>query len=92
MLRITDALAQIEAVNQRRNAAGDVDNRAAGKIQRGETATYIVQQSAHAPDHVGHRAIDNERPERKEDAMALNFMRSAKAPEISAGVMMANIN
>ena len=25
-------------------------------------------------------------------SMALNFMRSAKAPEISAGVMMANIN
>ena len=24
--------------------------------------------------------------------MALNFMRSAKAPVISAGVMMANIN
>ena len=25
-------------------------------------------------------------------SMALNFMRSAKAPEMSAGVMMANIN
>ncbi len=25
-------------------------------------------------------------------SMALNFMRSANAPEISAGVMMANIN
>ena len=25
-------------------------------------------------------------------SMALNFMRSAKAPEISAGVMIANIN
>jgi len=25
-------------------------------------------------------------------AMELNFMRSAKAPQMSAGVMMANIN
>jgi len=28
----------------------------------------------------------------RKTAMALNFMRSAKAPVISAGVMMANIN
>ena len=37
-VRVADALAQIEAGDQRRDAAGDVDDGAAGKVQRGEMA------------------------------------------------------
>ena len=51
-----------------------------------------VEQAALAPHHVRHREVDDEHPETVKSSMALNFMRSAKAPEMSAGVMIANIN
>jgi len=41
---------------------------------------------------MGHGAIDSSDQSDRKMAMALNFMRSANAPVISAGVMMANIN
>jgi len=41
---------------------------------------------------VGHGAVDQQGPQGEQTAMALNFMRSAKAPVISAGVMMANMS
>ena len=92
-LRIADALAEIERGDQGRDAAGDVDHGAAGEVEAWNVAAVGVEQAAHAPDHVRHGAIDHERPEREKNGhRELNFMRSAKAPQISAGVMMANIN
>ena len=44
---------------------GDVNDGAAGEIQAGKVAAGCVEQSADAPDHVGHGAIDEERPEGK---------------------------
>jgi hypothetical protein len=40
---------------------------------------------------VRHRHIDQQQPGREEPEQAENFMRSAKAPQISAGVMMAKV-
>ena len=55
--------------------------------------SVAVQQAALAPHHVRHRkvhhAVDHSV---MNSSMAENFIRSANAPEISAGVMMANIN
>ena len=51
-----------------------------------------VQQSALAPDHVSHRAVNQSDHSIVNTSIALNFIRSANAPVISAGVMMANIN
>jgi hypothetical protein len=38
---------------------------------------------------VGERGVDEREPERDEEQSAPNFMRSAKAPTVSAGVMIA---
>ena len=69
-VRVADALAQIKAGNQSRDAAGDVDDGAAGEIEAGETGVDVggVEQAVNAPDHVGHGAIDNQRPEREEES------------------------
>ena len=64
-LRVAEALAQIERADQRRDAAGDVDHRAAGEVERGNAAAGGVEQAADAPDHVRHRAVDKQRPERE---------------------------
>jgi len=64
---VADALAQIKTADQRRDAAGDVDHGATREIQRGDAAAGRVQQPSHAPDHVGHRTINDERPERQKD-------------------------
>ena len=66
-VRIADALAEIEARHQGRNAAGDVNHGAAGEVERREVAAGRVQQPADAPDHVRHRAVDDQRPEREKD-------------------------
>ena len=59
-VRVADALAQVEAGDQRGDAAGDVDHRAAGKVERRELAAGGVEQAAHAPDHVGHGTVDED--------------------------------
>ena len=43
------------------------------------------------PDHVRDREVDERHPQRMNSARAENFMRSAKAPTISAGVITANV-
>ena len=94
LLRIADALAQIEGADQGGDAAGDMHDRAAGKVKDRPVGRGVgeVQNSADAPDHVRHGAIDDQRPEARKTAMELNLTRSAKAPVISAGVMMANMS
>ena len=48
-------------------------------------------RTAPVPDHVGDREVDEGHPEGDEEHRAENFMRSAKAPTIRAGVMQANV-
>ena len=59
---------------------------------RESAAQRGVQESAFAPHHVRHREVHHQHHSTMNSSMALNFMRSAKAPEIRAGVMMANMN
>ena len=66
---------------------------AAGEIKsRNSAAQKCIEQSALPPYHVGHREVDDQLHRTMNRIMALNFMRSAKAPVIRAGVMMANIS
>jgi hypothetical protein len=46
-----------------------VDNGAAGEVEAGEGGVDVggVEQSAHAPDHVGHGAIDEQGPKGEKD-------------------------
>src|ERR1019366_5194997 len=46
-------------------AAGDVDYGATGKIEAGNAAASGVEQSANAPDHVGHGTVNKNGPEGK---------------------------
>ena len=91
---IADALAQIQGANQALTPRSDVHHRAAREIERRNLAAEErIQQAALAPHHVRHREIhDESTTEQVNSSIALNFIRSAKAPEISAGVMMANIS
>ena len=66
-MRVADALADIESADQSRDAAGDVDDRAAGKVEDWPAASGDIQDAADAPDHMRHRAIDDQRPEREKD-------------------------
>ena len=50
-----------------------------------------VDQPVDAPDHVGERKVDEEHPADEEEHQ-VNFIRSAIAPTMSAGVMMANMS
>ena len=66
---IAEALAQIEAADQRGDAAGNVDDGAAGEIERGKRCVGVVEteDSVSSPDHVGHGAVYEERPEGEKD-------------------------
>ena len=65
MLRVAGALAQVKGTDQSGNTAGDMNDRSAGKVEDRPAATSDVQHSAYAPDHMGHGAVDEQRPERK---------------------------
>jgi hypothetical protein len=62
-LRVADAPAEINAGDKSGNAAGDMDHSAAGEVERRDMASGGVEESAEAPDHVSHRAIDEQGPE-----------------------------
>ena len=63
------------------------------KSRLGMCPPLALKQSALAPDHVGHAGSIRSASQSDENtAMALNFMRSANAPLMSAGVMMANMS
>ena len=66
-MRVADALAQVKAGDQGGDAGGDMDDGAAGEIERGKVAAGGVEKAAHAPDHVRHGAVDKQRPEREKD-------------------------
>jgi len=85
---VADALAQIKTADQRRDAAGDVDHGATGEIQRGDAAAGRVQQPSHAPDHVGHRTINDERPERQKDRHGAELHAFGKGAGDQRRVMM----
>ena len=57
---IPGALAQIKAGDECRNAAGNVDHGSACEIQALNVRAHRVKQAADAPDHVSHRAINQE--------------------------------
>ncbi len=44
-----------------------MDDRAAGEVQAGKMAAVGVEQTADSPDHVGHGAVDEQRPEGEKD-------------------------
>ena len=64
---VADALAEVDAGDQSGDAAGDVDHGAAGEIEAGDEVAGGVEQAADAPDHVGHGAVDEQRPEREKE-------------------------
>ncbi len=66
-VRIAEAFAEVDGSDQRGDARSDVDDGAAGEVEAGNVAAVGVEQPAHAPDHVGHGAVDEKRPERKKD-------------------------
>ena len=72
--------------HQRGDAGVDVDDGAAGEVERAH-----LGQPAAAPDPVGDRRVDDERPQRDERDIGAKRMRSTMAPEISAAVMIANV-
>ncbi len=65
---IADAFAEVEGGDEGGNPGGDVDDGAAGEVEAGEAAAGDVEQSADTPDHVGHGAVDDDRPEDEEGA------------------------
>jgi len=64
---ITEAFAEIDGGDERGDAGSDVDDGAAGEVERGNVAAAGIEESADAPDHVGHGAIDEQRPEGEKD-------------------------
>ena len=71
---IADPLAQIERADQRRNTRRDVDHRAAGEIERRNAAAEVrIQEAALAPDHMRHRKVHEQRPERHEQQHGAEF-------------------
>ena len=93
-LGIAHALAQIQRAHQRRDARRDVHHRAAREVEARESCRPETR-SAVRPCPTPCAPSGSRRSEHHStmnSSMALNFMRSANAPEISAGVMIANIN
>ena len=72
--------------DQRRDAGGRVHDDAAGEIHAPRAG-----EPAAAPHPVRHRDIDQQQPQAGEQQHGGKRMRSAKAPMISAGVMMAKV-
>ena len=68
LLRVPGALPEIDRAHERRHARRDVDDRAAGEIERREAAAERgVQQAALSPHHVRERRVHAQRPQRHED-------------------------
>jgi hypothetical protein len=67
LLRVAGALAQIEGADQGGDAAVMWTTVPPAKSKNRPAASGDVQDSAHAPDHVGHGAVNNQRPEEKKD-------------------------
>ena len=63
LLAEADALAEHERGDQRRDAGGDVHDRAAGEVERAQ----LVEPAAGAPDPVRDRVVDERRPEQAEE-------------------------
>ena len=91
-VRVTETLAEIERANQRRDAAGDVNDRSAGEVERGNVAASRVEQAADAQTMWAIGQYTRSDQSERNRAIELNFIRSANAPVMRAGVMMANIN
>ena len=86
-LAVAAPRSQNQRRNQRGNARTDVHDRAARKIERAQ----VAEPAAHAPDPVANRIVNQRRPSSEKRTIAENFIRSATAPKMSAGVMIANI-
>jgi polyisoprenoid-binding protein YceI len=95
LLAETEARAEDDAEHERGPARGHVHDGAAGEVDRLDGGVGI-QRTAHeagpGPDHVGEGKIHREHPDRDEDQHSENFMRSAMAPTMRAGVMMAKLS
>ena len=83
-------LPSTSAHDQARDAGVDVHDRAAGEVER---ALWLPSQPLGSHIHVRDRAVDQQSSHRtmNHEHQAENFMRSANAPAISAGVMIANV-
>ena len=66
-VRIAEALAEINRSDECGDAGGDVNDGPAGEVEAGNMPPVRIQQAADAPDHMRHRAIDEQRPQRKKD-------------------------
>jgi hypothetical protein len=75
------------------DAGIDVNDRAAGEIERRDAAGMGAgeDQAVGVPHHVGDREVDEGDPQDVNSTTAENLMRSANAPTISAGVMQAKV-
>jgi len=91
---IAESLAEVEAADERGDAAGDVDDGSAGKVKRGQRGVGVVEaeESIRAPDHVGHGTVNDERPEGEKDGHGaeLHALREGSGDE--RRVMMANMS
>ena len=92
-----DALAEHERQREARGTGVDVDRGTTGEVHDalvGEPAGVAVAElGATEVEHpVRDREVDDRDPEATKMPQPRNFARSAMAPEISAGVMMANIS
>ena len=92
LVRIAETLAEVKRADQRGDAGGDVDDRTAGEIKRGDSGRRVALSSPPLPQTMWAIGEQTKIDHSEQDAMALNFIRSAKAPVISAGVMMANMS
>ena len=79
-------LAEKQRANEARDTGIDVHHGAAGEIEHASAA-----EEPAAPHPMRYGRIDQKQPEDHEQTRAENFMRSAKAPTIRAGVMMAKV-
>ncbi len=61
-------LAEVDGADEGRDSGGDMDDSASGEIEAGNASPEGgVEESALAPDHVGHGGVDEERPESEEE-------------------------
>ena len=73
---------------QRRDARRDVNDGAAGEIER----AHLMNPSVDAPYPMRQRIVNQSRPQEAEDQEAAKDIRSANAPVINAGVITANMH
>src|SRR5579863_64198 len=73
-MRVALALSEIQRADQRGYAGSNVYHGAAGEVEGGDASAQIgVQKTALAPDHVRHREINDERPERRKQDHGAEF-------------------